>query len=161
MLGKPDNNRFWMNTCFSNEPPNPNDSHLCFTLYGHTTITLNFRHFIPCTWYIIVCSLIQRCVIFFNIFSDGIWWCEKCITAYRLRYLGATFEFTAQRSVTRSFDVFFDLHPTNGWVNNGEAGDLRRHRAHYVVTVILALPSSQQHCSKYLKDQWWFPTLCT
>ena len=24
----------------------------------------------------------------------------------------------------------------NGWVNNGEAGDLRRHRAHYGVTVI-------------------------
>ena len=24
-----------------------------------------------------------------------------------------------------------------GWVNNGEAGDLRRHRAHYVVTVML------------------------
>ena len=24
----------------------------------------------------------------------------------------------------------------NGWVNNGEAGDLRRHRAHYVVTVM-------------------------
>ena len=25
---------------------------------------------------------------------------------------------------------------TNGWVNNGEAGDLRRHRAHYDVTVL-------------------------
>ena len=24
----------------------------------------------------------------------------------------------------------------NGWVNNGEAGDLRRHRAHYGVTVM-------------------------
>ena len=24
----------------------------------------------------------------------------------------------------------------NGWVNNGEAGDLRRYRAHYVVTVM-------------------------
>ena len=27
----------------------------------------------------------------------------------------------------------------NGWVNNGEAGDLRRHRAHYDVTVMLSL----------------------
>ena len=26
---------------------------------------------------------------------------------------------------------------TNGWVNNGEAGDLRRHRAHYDVIVML------------------------
>ena len=38
-------------------------------------------------------------------------------------------EFPAQRPVTRSFDVFFDLPWINGWVNNREAGDLRRHRA--------------------------------
>ena len=25
----------------------------------------------------------------------------------------------------------------NDWVNNGEAGDLRRHRAHYDVTVMV------------------------
>ena len=45
-------------------------------------------------------------------------------------------EFPAQRPVTRSFDVFFDLHPNEGWVSNGEAGDLRRHRAHYDVIVM-------------------------
>ena len=45
-------------------------------------------------------------------------------------------EFPAQRPVTRSFDVFFDLHPINDWVNNGEAGDLRHHGAHYDVTVM-------------------------
>ena len=39
-------------------------------------------------------------------------------------------EFPTQSTVTRSFDVFFDLHP------NGEAGDLRRYRAHYDVTVM-------------------------
>ena len=27
----------------------------------------------------------------------------------------------------------------NGWVNNGEAGDLRRHRVHYDVTVMFSL----------------------
>ena len=43
-------------------------------------------------------------------------------------------EFPAQRPVTRSFDVFFDR--ITGWVNNGEAGDLRRHRAHYDVIVM-------------------------
>ena len=37
---------------------------------------------------------------------------------------------------TWSFDVFFDLRLNNGWVNNGEAGDLRRHSAHYDVTVM-------------------------
>ena len=44
-------------------------------------------------------------------------------------------EFPSQRPVTRSFDVFFDLN--NDWVNNHQAGDLRRHRAHYDVTVML------------------------
>ena len=47
-----------------------------------------------------------------------------------------TGEFLAQRPVTRSFDVFFDLRLINGWVNNGEAGDLRRYRAHYDVIVM-------------------------
>ena len=27
----------------------------------------------------------------------------------------------------------------NGWVNNGEAGDLRRYRAHYDVTVMVPI----------------------
>ena len=45
-------------------------------------------------------------------------------------------KFPTQRPVTRSFDVFFDLRLNNGWVNNGEAGDLRRYRAHYDVTVM-------------------------
>ena len=34
------------------------------------------------------------------------------------------------------FDVFFDLRLSNGWVNNREAGDLRRYRAHYDVIVM-------------------------
>ena len=48
-------------------------------------------------------------------------------------------EFPAQRPVTRSFDVFFDLCLKNGWVNNCEAGDLRRYRAHYDVIVMSKL----------------------
>ena len=47
-----------------------------------------------------------------------------------------TGEFPTQRPVTRSFDVFFDLRLNNGWVNNREAGDLRRQRAHYDVNVM-------------------------
>ena len=45
-------------------------------------------------------------------------------------------EFSAQRPVTRSFDVFFDLRTDNGWVNNGEAGDSIHHRAQYDVIVM-------------------------
>ena len=33
-------------------------------------------------------------------------------------------EFSSQRPVTRSFDVFFDLRLNEYWVNNREAGDL-------------------------------------
>ena len=45
-----------------------------------------------------------------------------------------TGEFPTQRPVTRSFDVFYDLY--KGWVNDREAGDLRRHRTHYDVIVM-------------------------
>ena len=42
--------------------------------------------------------------------------------------------FTAQKPVTRSFDVFYLRR--NERVNSGEAGDSRRHRAHYDVIVM-------------------------
>ena len=45
-----------------------------------------------------------------------------------------TGEFPAQKSVTRSFDVSFDLRLNKRLV--GEAGDLRLHRAHYDVLVM-------------------------
>ena len=45
-------------------------------------------------------------------------------------------EFPAQRPVTRNFDVFFDLRLNEDWANDQEAGDLRRHRPHYYVTVM-------------------------
>ena len=45
-------------------------------------------------------------------------------------------EFPAQRPVTRSVDVFFDLRLNYRWVNTREAGELGRYRAHYEVIVI-------------------------
>ena len=45
-------------------------------------------------------------------------------------------EFPAQRPVTRSFDVFFDLRPNKRLINNREAGNLRRYHAHYDVIVM-------------------------
>ena len=46
-------------------------------------------------------------------------------------------EFLTQRTVRRSFDVWLICAWTIGWVNNRGAGDLRRHRTHYDVTVML------------------------
>ena len=48
----------------------------------------------------------------------------------------------AQRPVTRSYDVSLIYGRINGWVNTGEAGDLRRYRAHYDVTVMISEHSS-------------------
>ena len=45
-----------------------------------------------------------------------------------------TGEFPAQRPVTWMFSLI--CAGMNGWVNNREAGDLRRHHAHYDVTVM-------------------------
>ena len=46
-----------------------------------------------------------------------------------------TGEFPWQRPVVWSLDVFFDLRWTKGWVNNRDVGNLKRHRAHYDITV--------------------------
>ena len=43
-------------------------------------------------------------------------------------------EFPSKRPLTRSFDV--NLRIINGWLNNCEAGDLRRHRVQYDVIVM-------------------------
>ena len=48
-----------------------------------------------------------------------------------------TGEFPTQRAVTRSFDVFFDLRLNHEWVNTRDAGNSRRHRAHYDDIVLL------------------------
>ena len=47
----------------------------------------------------------------------------------------------------RNFDAFFRAW-TNGWVNNRDAGDLRRHCAHYDVPVMMWLTifRRQHHC---------------
>ena len=44
-------------------------------------------------------------------------------------------EFPAQRPVTHSFDVFFDLRP-NKQLSKQSWGDLRRYLTHYDVTVM-------------------------
>ena len=55
-----------------------------------------------------------------------------CVTRHLCGNSPVTGEFPPQRPLTRSFDVFFFIYAwINGWVNNGEAGDWRRHRAHY------------------------------
>ena len=68
------------------------------------------------------------------------WWRHQMETNSALLAICAanssvTGEFPAQRPVTRSFDIFFHLRQIKRL--NREAGDLRRHRTHYDVTVML------------------------
>ena len=74
-----------------------------------------------------------------------------------------TGEFPSQSPVTRTFSLIYVW--IDGWVNNGEAGDLRRHRAHYDVTVLKwryasTRPSFQslQCClaSRAVPHNWYF-----
>ena len=63
------------------------------------------------------------------------------LTWWRL-YMGTfsaslgTGEFTSQKPVVRSFDVFLICTWTNCSANNRDTGDLRRHCAHFDVTVV-------------------------
>ena len=54
-------------------------------------------------------------------------------------------EFPSKRPVTRSFDVFFDMCLPK------RLGDLRRHRAHYDVTVMVC------HFREADVDDWFNP----
>ena len=69
------------------------------------------------------------------------WWRHQMETSTALLALCAgnspVFgEFPSQRPVTRCFDVSLIYVWTNGWANIRDAGDLRRHRAHYDITVM-------------------------
>ena len=42
----------------------------------------------------------------------------------------------------------------NGWVNNGEAGDLRRHHAHYDVIIMRGVESGQTESQSIMRKVW-------
>ena len=74
-------------------------------------------------------------------------------------------EFPAQRPVTRSFDVFCVW--INGWVNNREAGDLRRYRVHCDVIVMEHHSPSSNSMTAWLivklicvPEGGWFDAIC-
>ena len=73
-----------------------------------------------------------------SIVKHAPWWRHQMKTFSALLTIcgksPVTGEFPAQRPMTRSFDVFFDLR-LNKRLSNG---DLRHHRAHYDVTVMLS-----------------------
>ena len=80
----------------------------------------------------------------FGVYSLMSWWRHQMEAFSTLLAIcagnsPATGKFSSQRPVTRSFDVFFICAWTNGWANHRDAGDLRRHCAHYGTTVMCPL----------------------
>ena len=49
----------------------------------------------------------------------------------------------------------------NGWVNNREAGDLRRHRAHYDVTVMMHAISGSNVMGYYTEARRYMDNILT
>ena len=71
--------------------------------------------------------------------AEASWWRHQMETFSALLAICAgnspvSGEFPAQRTVTRSFDIFFDVRLIK--INTREAGDLRRYRIHYDVIVM-------------------------
>ena len=94
--------------------------------YGHSRIIYSVR-------VVLICCDVGR--VYTRRFQSS-WWRHQMETFSASLGVGAgnspvTGEFPTQRPVARSFAVLFICSWINGWVNNGEAGDLRRHRAHY------------------------------
>ena len=104
---------------------------------------------------LLLCFTIIRQILFWNSIKGLIpfleesvvtmrnaWWRHQIETFFALLAIcggnsPVTGKSHAQRPVTRSFDVFFLICAwINGWINNRETGDLRRHRVHYDVIVM-------------------------
>ena len=99
-----------------------------FELYCCVIKQYFFRWKFPIRW--------RECVYLYS------WWRHQIETCFALLAIctgnsPVTGEFPVQRPLTQSFSLICAW--TNGWVNNGEAGDFRRHRAQYYVTVMLSI----------------------
>ena len=103
----------------------------------------------------IIKTMITRWISYSCLTGSPLWWRHQIEIFSALLALcennpPVTDRFPSHRPVTRSFDVFFIC----AWVNNRDAGGLRRHRSHYDVTVMTAylrwlLPNA---------IQWIWPT---
>ena len=94
---------------------------------------------------------IQQTFLFFT------WWCHQmdfsALLALCERNRPVTDGFPSQRPLTRSFDVFFDLHLNKRITNNLDVVDLRRHGANYNVIVMTMIYSIKRYIFLYISNQ--------
>ena len=81
---------------------------------------------------LLTCESRDKCLVL----KIHIWWRHQMETFSALLALCAgnstvTSEFPSKRSMTQSFPVCLICALTNGWANNRDAGNFRRHRAYY------------------------------
>ena len=94
------------------------------------------------------------------------WWRHKIETFSALLAICAgnspvPVEFPTQRPVTRSFVFTLICARINGWVNNHEAGDLRRHCAHYDIIVMLRSKNKVAKLTSCSDNRWQIGYLTT
>ena len=117
---------FWLHDM---KYPCPETSVLLFIFHSHT-----FFHTLECGVRSQMVYRVREAILI------STWWRHQMETFSVLLALCAgnspvTGEFPAQRPVTRSFGVFFDLRLNKRLSNNRNAGDLRRHHAHHDITL--------------------------
>ena len=88
------------------------------------------------------------------------WWRHQMETISALLALSeenprVTGGFPLQRPVTRSFHVFCDLHRNKRLSKQSRHGYLRRHRAHYDITVMENWDSTWYQLCRH----WWYHSL--
>ena len=112
--------------------------------------------------------LISSCLPSERIITDGKWKYHFIMmtssNANILRVTGlcaentpVTGEFPSQRPVTPSLDFFWSAVWINGWVNSREAGDLRRHGAHYDVIVMMFPQTHSAPWQELIYSFGWLP----
>ena len=134
-----------MGKAHSNKQQSANRAHHCIT-YCTTELWNNSFNLIILSFQISnrqLASTTLRSVKPALWFNTCPWWRHQmeifsALLAILCGELIGTGEFPAQRPMTRSFMFSLICACINGWVKNREAGDLRRHRAHYDVIVMLS-----------------------
>ena len=111
----------------------------CASFIGHAVFTKNTKSASACI-NVDLLGISDNAVC--QKYANNSWWRHQMETFSALLAICAanspvTVEFPAQRPVTRALMFSLICAWINGWVNNGEASDLRRHRAHYDITVML------------------------
>ena len=78
--------------------------------------------------------------------ADVAWWRHQMSFSALLAHCEGNPPFTGRLPFQRRWALVFSLICvwTNGWANNRDAGDMRRHRAHSDVTVIERGPSLER-----------------